>query len=706
MSRIQLPRILPLSLLLLGSACTTSSMVAERERETKSAPVQRSRPHTNTEAPKAPSTLSDTRQVAANATPAPVYRSVQDAPATSQPFQEARQKIAAGQTREALPLLETYLKTEPTGQYADEAAFYLGRTALANNDAAGAIRNFSHVANLNPPSRLRGQAIYLKAVAESQTGARSEALKSLATINPQEVPANQRHGLFTLWGNLALQEGRTFESTLAYVKASKEAPDADKKQKTEAVVLEQISTRLSTAELEFLNKEYPNDFPAVDVEMRLAALKMADGRRAEAKALLSKVVMQVPPNSPTYKQANDMLARMGSSQQVLSSGKIGALLPLSGDQESLGRAVVDGIKEAFAKAGKHNLELVVADAGNTVASAKAAMERLVFEDKVMAVVGPLAGSQAEAVAAQAIEFGVPNITLALRDGLTKSGAYVFRVALTPEKQVQALVGYAHQKLNARKFAILFPRDNFGREFATAYYRAVKDWNGTVTAAESYDPEQSDFHVTIENMIGMGFPNFRKTELEERLKLAEEKAGRKLTRKETEQNGLTPIVDFDILMVPDTFRAVGQIVPALLYANVTSPKIIGPSTWNNARLLQRAGQYLEGAYFVDIFAPERAGATTKAFVDRFQVARGGLPSPLSAVGFDIGTALRMAYGNDAAPESRDELRSRLETLGNLEGVCGTYTWDARREPLSEVQLFTVRRGSFVHQGGVVIRTARE
>lgn len=628
------------------------------------------------------------------------YRQVQDAPAAAQPYEDARQKIMAGQTRDAIPSLEAYLKQAPNGQHADEALFLLGKNAINAGDPEGATRHFSRVIAMNPPSRLRGQSYYFKAVAESQLGQRKDALADLAKIEVAEIPNDQRHALFSFWGNEALQDGRALESTLAYLKALRDVNEPARRKKLEDSVIDQVNTRLSETELVFVQKEYPADFPANEVDMRLVSLKLASGQRDQARQLLERVLSRAPQGSPAHTRATELMGRIGSLQ-VTNVGKIGALLPLSGDQESLGRAVVDGLKEAFKNA-KQPFEVVLADAGPSAESAKAAFDRLVFEDKVMAVVGPLQGAQAEAVATKAMEYGVPNISLAVRSGLTEIGAYVFRVALTPQKQVQALVGYSQQKLNAKNFAVLFPRDNFGREFATEYFKAVHDWSGEVTAAESYDPEQSDFRVPIDNMTAMSFAHFRKTENEERLKLLEEKLGRKPSRKEAESAANPPIVDFDVLMVPDTFRAVGQIVPALLYANVTSPKIVGPSTWNNPRLLARAGQYLDGGLFVDIFAPERQSQVTKSFVEKFQVEKGGVPSPLAAIGHDVGLALKVAYGG-SAPGSRDELRSRLENLGNFEGVCGLYAWDTKREPLSEVQLYTIRHGAFSHQGGIVIRS---
>jgi ABC-type branched-subunit amino acid transport system substrate-binding protein len=170
--------------------------------------------------------------------------------------------------------------------------------------------------------------------------------------------------------------------------------------------------------------------------------------------------------------------------------------------------------------------------------------------------------------------------------------------------------------------------------------------------------------------------------------------------------MPPIVDFDVLFLPDTFRALGQIAPALVYADVRNVQLLGPATWRNAQLLNRAGHYLEKALFVDSFATERQSRVTRDFVEKFEKTKGRLPSSFAAQGFDVGSALKQAYSGGRTPQNRDDLRSRLANLGSFDGVMGMQTWDARREALSEMQLFEIRKSNFQHLGGITIRPRKD
>lgn len=587
------------------------------------------------------------------------------------------------------------------GKAPEESTLDSGKALLAKQDFAGALKEFAKIKS--SPSKVRGEALYLSAKALNGQGHAKDALSELAKVEVREVPTGIRNEMFLYWSQLAAQESRWLEASLALLKARSELADVALQKDLETQIEENIAVRLGEPELNFLIREYPGEFPAGPVQFRLASLRLAKGQKLEAQQLLSSVLKTVPSGQPLYTKAQQLLSRL-NSLDTASALRIGACLPMSGRGEAAGRAVRSGLEVALGESSKHTLELVTADCGATPESAAAAFDRLVFEEKVMAVVGPLSGDQADVLADRATQLGVPNITLSPRPGLLQKGVSVFRVALTPERQVRALVGYARERLGAKNFAILFPEDAFGREFAQEYFRIVHEFGGEITAAESYSPNQADFKVAIDNMTGGGFPSWRAVEQEELRKQLHEKLGetRKPTKAELEASRIKPIVDFDVLFIPDSYKALGQIVPALLYADVSTPQLIGPSTWNSPRLLERAGQYLDKALFVDMFAIERPTSATKAFVNLYQGKKGVLPNSLNALGYDVGMALRLAYGNDRAPESRDELRSRLEALGTFDGALGQYAWNSERETLSEIQLFQIRKGAFHHQSGILIR----
>lgn len=624
------------------------------------------------------------------------YREVADNTAGVELFRKASAYQDSGDLRRAESTYRQYQKAFAEGQFADRVGIRLGNIYMERHDYEQARKNFRGVVELSPPSQFRGLAQFGEARAEFALGQTEGALKTLSTVNFREISRAQTGEVFAFWSKVAAQDGRWLESTLASVKAYYTSGQPGIQQAQALFVREQIDRRLVESELQFVLKEYPNRFPSNELRLRLATLQMARGEKEEATQLLMKIMSSAPAGSAVWEKAKNLQARAHQFEKV-ANYKIGVLLPLSGRQERFGRAVIDGLEIALKG---QNIQLVLADTGPNKGTLKAAFERLVFEDRVMGVVGPLSGANSDFVAQWAVEYGVPGISLSSKPGLTDKGAFVFRTALTPQKQVRALVRHSREKLGAEGFAVMFPQDRFGEIYASEYVDAVRMNGGKLAAAESYAPKQTDFKVPIQNMTGRSYEAFREEEKQMMIEEKELALERELNPRELRDIELPPIVDFDVLFIPDTYRALGQIIPALLYGDVRKPVLLGPATWRNPNLLRRAGQYLDGALFVDAWSIERQNPVTQNFVESFQLKIGKAPQALNAIGYDVGLALAAAYTKGSrAPSSREELRLRLSDLGEIEGAVGTHVWDSERDSLAEIQLFKAERARFVYLGSI-------
>ncbi|NCN41282.1 tetratricopeptide repeat protein [bacterium] len=691
---------IPLIVSLMGMGSCTTSM--DQKRNSESSTKADKLGQRKIEGGKVDAEVLKARpDMSAQATHQESYRNVSDQKPEYDVFQSAQSAQSAGDERKAEALYAQYVKLAPEGQYVDRVSMRLAVQAYERHDYAGSKAHYRRVADLSPPSRLRAQAQFGVAQSEFAMGQSEDALKSLSAISFKELPPNLKGQVFAFWSLAAAQAGKWLESTLASIKAYWEAKGMNEQQTQAAFIREQIDRRLVETELQFVLKEYPQRFPSNEVRLRLATLYLARGEKDEAEIHLTTILSSSVAGSEIWEKAKSLQGRAGQMTQV-ASYRIGALLPLSGNREKYGRAVIDGLNMALGGqlANGQKIELVLADVGPNKGTLKAAFERLVFEDRVMAVIGPINGANSDFVAQWSVEYGVPNIALSSKPDLPEKGNFVFRSAVTPAKQAHALVRFSRERLKADEFAVLFPEDSFGETYAKAYVDSVRMQGGILSAAESYPPKTTDFKVPIQNMIGKGHPYMRSEEFKMMVEKKETELGRDLTPKEKRELETPPIVDFDVLFIPDTYRPLGQIVPALLYADVKTPVLIGPATWKNPNLLRRAGQYLDGSLFVDSWSSERQSSVTKDFVEQFQVRNGSMPNSLNALGYDVGLALNMAYKKSSMPpSSRDELRSRLEYLGEVPGAMGLHIWDASRDTLSELQLYKTQRGAFVYQGSI-------
>jgi hypothetical protein len=96
--------------------------------------------------------------------------------------------------------------------------------------------------------------------------------------------------------------------------------------------------------------------------------------------------------------------------------------------------------------------------------------------------------------------------------------------------------------------------------------------------------------------------------------------------------------------------------------------------------------MEGVIYV---GPKFSDAFIQEFKDRHQ---GGFPEICSGNFYDIVQMLGAAVRSGAC--SGDTLRAYLASLGSFEGVAGSYGVSASREFTLNLELRTVRNGTFV------------
>ncbi|MBK7845680.1 MAG: ABC transporter substrate-binding protein [Bdellovibrionales bacterium] len=144
--------------------------------------------------------------------------------------------------------------------------------------------------------------------------------------------------------------------------------------------------------------------------------------------------------------------------------------------------------------------MAVLDSEGNPDIARRSVERLVTEDHVIALIGSLLSKTAVAVASKSDELGVPSIALSSKSGITEIGPTVFET-LTGEMQVRQLVNVAMNDLGITRFAIMYPNDAYGVEYANLFWDEVLARGGTISGAQTYEPNQTDFSAPIQRLVG-------------------------------------------------------------------------------------------------------------------------------------------------------------------------------------------------------------
>ena len=372
------------------------------------------------------------------------------------------------------------------------------------------------------------------------------------------------------------------------------------------------------------------------------------------------------------------------------SSRIGLLLPLSGKYEAFGNRAKRTIELAFQQSdlGK-KAELITVDSGDTQESHLLALQKLVEEEKVIAVIGPLLSKGIDALANKAAFYQVPLISIAQAQGPVSS--QLFSCSISSHDQVSHVLEYAMNVRGLKRFAVIAPKNKSGEEFAKLFWDEVEARKGEIKAYEFYDATDTDFRDPVDRSLGLYYQDAREAELNELAKKREELKITKKTMKTAQYYTLPPVVDFDAVFIPDEAKTVGQLIPTFAYRDADKLTFLGISSWNSSQLIQRAQNFVEGSFFPVGFNTLNPSPVTQKFIDAFQAMYNGSPGELEAIAYDTAQIVIRAFGE--RPSTRDEFRTKLELPGQVDGGTGPVAMDAHR-CTRKLALYQVSKGKIV------------
>ncbi|MDB6001445.1 MAG: amino acid transporter substrate-binding protein [Rhizobacter sp.] len=203
------------------------------------------------------------------------------------------------------------------------------------------------------------------------------------------------------------------------------------------------------------------------------------------------------------------LATAAHAQEEL---KLGVIAVLSGPGQPWGQAMAraaemaadDANAKGFEVGGKrYTVKVVAYDSKYRADEALAVANRLVLQDKVKFIIGPL--GSAEAVATQ--EITNANKVVTMTNGwsprmLGPQLPYQFRMTASTDEFAGPLIQWASQRLKLKKIGGLFPNDELGQQASkqvTSAYAKV----GATTQIELFERNRVDFVPLLTRLMNQG-----------------------------------------------------------------------------------------------------------------------------------------------------------------------------------------------------------
>ena len=683
--------------------------------------------------------------------------------AESKQYQVAAQ-VAKQDAEEGKRLFMEFLDQNPTSPLADDAAAQLADLSFQDADEQGAAGWLQLIVRDYPDEANADRARVLLAGMEARNGRVVEARRLLTKVRFERLNPAEARLAYRLFAGLSDDPvDRLNWQVRERFAVVEELKDADYESPVLGGGLEDLEREIITLVDSFSDEDLNRasrllrrDLPAGRILLLLSRralqrgdfeaannyFERADGHdfMSSDKALFDEVVLALELRERIVEDGGTMpsfadVAAMPRPDYSNVGGVIGVVLPLSGRFAKYGEQSLNGIVAAARIFGieaevsstidianekkseprnegnegnkgrdENRLRLVVRDSEGLPETAALAVVSLAAEDDLIAIIGPLLGDTAEAAAPVADQLGIPLISLTSREEVPQNRSYVFRLRTSPRDEIRALVDYASSELGAKRYAILYPKDNYGRGMRDNFWEAVSAEGGMVVASSGYETDATDFARPIRDMVGYKLLTQKeKAALERRETVL--RRSRRLDPEEQrlvrdvanalagpEGDPLPPQVDFDVLFIPDSHDKVILISPQLTFHEIDDVNLMGPSGWNHPELVSIGRKHVRGAVISALFHEESRFEFVSDFVRHYTETFGETPDVFAAHGFD---AARLVMAQlIAGADDREEVRNGILRTQGFPGASGVINMapdgNARKRPF----LLKVRGGKFV------------
>jgi branched-chain amino acid transport system substrate-binding protein len=338
--------------------------------------------------------------------------------------------------------------------------------------------------------------------------------------------------------------------------------------------------------------------------------------------------------------------------------KIGGIFELTGPIATFGQSSVEAIELAFEEInGKggvlgRQLKFIVEDNRSAQPDSATAARKLIEQDKVVAILGPVASSNSLAAAPIAQESKIPLLSpTSTNPAVTLVGEYIFRAAFIDPFQGAVMANFATNNLKAKTAAIMTDANSdYSKGLGEVFKQVFEANGGKIVAEESFMSGDTDFNTIL-----------------------------------TRVKNANP----DVVWVPSYYDTAGLIVDQAKNNIGFSQDVIflGADGWDSPVMFELAGDAADGFFFSNHYSPDVDSPEVKNFLAAYQAKFGGkIPDALAALAYDAAYMLAQAI-EDAGSADPKAIRDALAKV-EIVGVSGMIKLNENRDPVKSAVVIKI------------------
>lgn len=352
----------------------------------------------------------------------------------------------------------------------------------------------------------------------------------------------------------------------------------------------------------------------------------------------------------------------GKTGGAVSSGaknaaKIGFTAALTGGAAAYGKSEEEGVRlavEEINKKGDFPIDLLVEDTKAVPADSMNATKKLI-QEKVSLIIGPMTSNEAKAAGPIIQNAKVPSLEISVTaENITDIGDCIFRNSVPESKNIPQTVKKTHKLLGYKTAAILYAHDNEQHVTAQKYFQKTMEEEGVqVIDVETFGSKDSEYSAQLTNI--------------------QHKAP-------------------DVIVVCSYYQEGSRILKKMREMGMDQP-VLGDNGFVSPELGKMAGTAADNVYVSSMWSADRKDEKVQKFVENYTKAYGRAPDQFAASAYD-GVYMAMdAMQRAGTTTDHKKIRDALAQMKDFKGVCGTFSFDEKRDPVVDLILMKMQDGKF-------------
>lgn len=352
----------------------------------------------------------------------------------------------------------------------------------------------------------------------------------------------------------------------------------------------------------------------------------------------------------------------GKTGGAVSSGaknaaKIGFTAALTGGAAAYGKSEEEGVRlavEEINKKGDFPIDLLVEDTKAVPVDSMNATKKLI-QEKVSMIIGPMTSNEAKAAGPIIQNAKVPSLEISVTaENITDIGDCIFRNSVPESKNIPQTVKKTHKLLGYKTAAILYAHDNEQHVTAQKYFQKTMEEEGVqVIDVETFGSKDSEYSAQLTNI--------------------QHKAP-------------------DVIVVCSYYQEGSRILKKMREMGMDQP-VLGDNGFVSPELGKMAGAAADNVYVSSMWSADRKDEKVQKFVENYTKAYGRAPDQFAASAYD-GVYMAMdAMQRAGTTTDHKKIRDALAQMKDFKGVCGTFSFDEKRDPVVDLILMKMQDGKF-------------